>query len=351
MSDQEDLAQVQEFVTKLVNAVSLESPEMGAVLNDREMTQEQKMTRVIEMMRQDPSLEGKISEAARKTDPGLSLGIPVESKGFPASSIMDSPHGGLPRLNPLYEAALIERAQFDGDIPELRSGPLPERVLPSVSVDTDARDPVALGEMLRIASEDVGEDVRVHQKKLAAIAEGKLSTLGRVAKHGELVTQQSGEMALNNSAATDLAVYRRGEIPKPVKVATPNGGALSLMTDKDRRTHAWKFLSTTQGRRTAVCIIRDLVLNQLNNAGMGLEGREFDPKGTGKIVASFKWSVNLGGPGSANPAFSFIDTASKVLAGGLLKAEKTAIPFYLEVVSIDQLESRIVGWAARLVEA
>ncbi|MFA6235210.1 MAG: hypothetical protein WC824_13630, partial [Bacteroidota bacterium] len=103
---------------------------------------------------------------------------------IPSTMVMGSPHGGIPRLNPLYEAQLVERAQFDGDIPELRTGPLPEDVLPAVSVETEAHSPVAIGEMLRIAALDVQEDVLSHQRKLgSSIAEGKLDTLTMVAKH------------------------------------------------------------------------------------------------------------------------------------------------------------------------
>ena len=49
-----------------------------------------------------------------------------------------SEEGKLSRFNPLYEAAVTERLQFDGDIPELRTGPMPEGAEPAVPVDTNA---------------------------------------------------------------------------------------------------------------------------------------------------------------------------------------------------------------------
>lgn len=266
----------------------------------------------------------------------------------PPASIMESPHGGVPRLNPLYEAMLIERSQYDGDIPECRTGPLPEDVLPAIPVDTSARNPVALGEMLRIASEDVKEEVMTHQRKLAAgIAEDK-NVLSLVEKHGGLIAKLSG------SAETDLAVYRRGEVPKPIKVATPSGVSLATMSDEERRTHAWKFLSTTQGRRTALAIVRDLVHESLTEQGVLSEKRDFEPNRGDVILAAYRWVVSLGGPNSTQPAFSFIDVAAKVLAKGLVKDLKDEpVPegttMYLEVISIDQLDIRTVGWSARLV--
>jgi hypothetical protein len=154
------------------------------------------------------------------------------------------------------------------------------------------------------------------------------------------------------SAETDLASYRRGEIPKPIKVPTPNGVILAQMTEEERRTHAWKFLSTTQGRRTALDIIKDMVVSQLAASGAKVEVRDFDDSKDTKIIAFQKWVVQLGGPGSAQPAFSFIDVASKVLAKGLirdLRKQESYQPLFLEVISVDQLVDRTVGWAARLV--
>ena len=233
----------------------------------------------------------------------------------PPASIMESPHGGKPRLNPLYEAMLIERSQYDGDIPELRTGPLPDDIMPAVPVATNARNPVALGEMLRIASEDVKEEVRVHQQKqIAAIAES--DTLALVEKHGGLLAKLGG------SAETDLAVYRRGEVPKPIKVATPGGMTLLAMTKEEKRINAWKFLSTTQGRRTAVAVIQNLVQEDLQNWGVTASKRDFDAKQEVSILASSRWIVTLGGPNSAQPAFSFIDVAAKVLVKGLLQSLK-----------------------------
>ena len=64
--------------------------------------------------------------------------------------------------------------------------------------------------------------------------------------------------------------------------------------------------------------------------------------------------MNLGGPGSARPAFSFIDVASKVLAKGIVTeigAGKIADTAFLEVIPMDQMDVRSVGWAARIVGA
>jgi len=340
---------ISDAMNGLVDSVMKDFPEVKKILLDKSLTENQAMMKLMEVVRENKDLEGKLVVAGIKALEPLR----EQKLDVPAAPIMQSPHGGLPRLNPLYEAALIERAQFDGDIPEARTGPLPEGVMPAVPVATDARNPAALGEMLRIASEDMQKDVQAHQRKVVqAIAEGKLDALGLIAKHGEALAEQAKDQSLvfMGSADTDLPAYRRGEVPKPVKVSTPSGSALALMTPEEQRTHAWKFLSTTQGRRTAVTIIRSLVLEILQADGMEVVERDFDPRRQGKVLATKKWVVNLGGAGSTQSAFSFIDVASKVLAKGLLDTlDKTPGPVFLEVISVDQIDVRCVGWAARIV--
>ena len=334
-------------------SIMAESPEIAAIFNNPDLSESDMMQQLMGVLQKNPELEEKIIGASfRALAPLRQTGLET----MPPAIIMDSPHGGLPRLNPLYEAAIVERVQFDGDIPELRTGPLLEETMPAVSVETQARSPVAIGEMLRIASEDVKEEVVTHQRRLgAAIAEKKMDVLDVAAKHGELVAQQGErDMALElaGSAETDLAIYRRGEVPKPIKVETPNGTVMASMTEGERRTHAWKFLSTTQGRRTAVTVVRGLIQEHLAGAGFKVGVQEFKPETPSEVIAARKWSVNLGGPGSTQPSFSFIDVASRVLAKGLLEDLKGKdIPgnLSLEVTSIDQLTARVVGWAARLV--
>ena len=70
--------------------------------------------------------------------------------------VIPAPDGrGLPRLNPTYEASLVERVQYDGDVPQLRFGPMAPGTSPAVPVDTDARDPIAIGLMLAEAASAV----------------------------------------------------------------------------------------------------------------------------------------------------------------------------------------------------
>lgn len=257
---------------------------------------------------------------------------------------------GLPQLNPLVEAALIERAQFDDDIPELRTGPLPEGVKPAVSVKTTARDPVVLGRMLQQASEEVGQRLVAHERErlkgIEGIAEDKnvLALLEEGGHSLALIEQVIG------SSDTDLPEYRRGAVPAPVEVPKPEARALAVMTPQERREAAWKFLSTTQGRRSAIETIRSMVATNLRGAGIEVVEQEYDPQAPERdVIAYHEWSVGLSGPSATQPSFALVDTAAKALYRGLVKDTTPGTQVHLEVVAVNTVDVRTVGWAARLL--
>ena len=204
--------------------------------------------------------------------------------------------------------------------------------------------------MLNKASEQVGDAVAKVQKVRAKAIE-------RVAEAKALAGFKDGGVALtkmaHGSAETDLAEYRRGEVPAPVKVEKPTGVELSRMTPEQKKDHAWRFLSTTQGRRTAMETLRDLIFEALTKAGIVVSLREYNAKTKTPPLAYHEWKVNMSGAGSTQPAFSIIDTAAKAIAHSLQKRagieDTLPDPLYLEVIPINTVDIRSVGWAARLV--
>ena len=341
-----------------------ETPELVAIMDEAKsgkITEVEAMTQLMALIRSRPDLEHKFTAAAHQTlaplcGPEASLPVPGDTTGL----IMPSPHGGLPRLNPLYEAALLERLQFDGDIPELRYGPLPPGVNAAVSVNTKAHNPAAIGKMLKDASEQVTAQVKEHQADRAKMIEGVITgdpkALEVIKKHGELIATSGDTVdvaAMNRgSKDTDLDVYRRGEVPKPVKVKEPEGMALAAMTEEEKREGTWRFLSTTQGRRTALTVVREMIVAELKKHKWDVTEREFDLKAEKEEpLAKHEWRVQIDGAGSMQASFSFIDTAARILAAGLLgKLDKISqVPVYLEVITMDTVDVRKVGWAARVI--
>jgi len=263
---------------------------------------------------------------------------------------------GLPQLNPLVEAALIERAQFDEDMPELRSGGLTPGVAPAVSVDTKVRSPEALGLMLAQASQQVAEAIDAKEPARRAfitqMAEGDLTALALMEQSGQALTlAQAQDMVFDGqSAAMDVPEYRRGQVPVPLVVETPTGSALLAMTPQERKQGAWKFLSTTQGRRTAVDALAELVEVKLRGEGFQVSVRPYTPGSADPVQAVHEWSVGIDGPGAVQAAFNLIDNAAASITKGLTrKMGEQRGKVILEVTAINTVDVRSVGWAGRLL--
>jgi len=258
--------------------------------------------------------------------------VPVDGPAPPA--VMQG-KTGLPRMNPLLEGAIKERLQYDGDVPEARKGPLPEGATPAVPVDTDVRNPVALGVMLEEASFDVQKEI--DQKGTLALQEAEDQRALAVIS-GDLVERPTG-----------CRGYEAGMPPSLRKVKEPTGSALAAMTPEERKQSAWKALSTTQGRRSALKAVEEIIRVGLESEGfpMGTRG----PKRVGEVPVHALWTMDLSGPNSTQSNFSFIDTAARALLIQLVRGlRETPVPDpVLEVTPVNMVDVRKVGWAARVV--
>lgn len=324
-------------------------PEMSRILSDLKtgkMSEEEALLQLMDYTKKHPEIITDIMNP--------------EMAEASNNALFKSKEHGLPRLNPLVEGALIERVQFDDDIPELRTGHLPEGVKPAVSVKTTARDPVAIGKMLNTASNRVMKQIKEHEEERRQALTTNPDLIKSMISQAALVKlthEEAMEVALHGSAETDLPEYQRGVIPAPMRSRRPSGSALAKMTPQERKEKAFKFFSTTQGRRSAIPVIRELIAIRLQGEGLEVEEQEFDPKDTQPLmlIAFHQWSVMLGGEKSTQATFSVIDVAASVLAKVLIKQlqEKKfeAGKVILEVVPVNEVDTRVVGWAARLLPA
>tara|TARA_Y100000310_G_scaffold261537_1_gene270928 strand:- start:993 stop:2078 length:1086 start_codon:yes stop_codon:yes gene_type:complete len=360
MSDPRTEPEVSESLTKLIEGMAEEAPELMAILNSAkggELSEAEAMAELMAAVQENPALSARMMELARdaflptKAGEGaaaLARRNPTDLKEIGDEAFFSGV--GLPQMNPLVEAAIAERLQFDGDIPEMRHGPMPPGVMPAVPVRTKARNPAAVGSMLDTAAKRVRSALDESDKAQA-------KALERVAEAKALAGVEDGGTALAKmaygSADTDLATYRRGEVPAPVTVKTPTGTALARMSEEQQKEHSWRFLSTTQGRRTAMETLRDMISKALEDGGVPTTLREYNPKAKTPPLAFHEWKVNMSGPGSMQPAFSMIDTAAKAITHHLLQRAKREDtlpdPLYLEVIPVNTVDIRSVGWAARLV--
>jgi hypothetical protein len=352
---------VTEGLERVIGLIGQEFPELRAILDSGkrgELSENEAMAEMMGLIRTHPEMSVKLMDAMKdaflpaRQESGLA---PVPQMNL--SEVGDEAFYsgvGRPQMNPLMEAALAERAQFDGDMPELRTGPILPGVMPAVPVSTMARNPAAIGHQLQAASVKVREalDEADRRKALAIerVAEANKQTLALAEKAStDLVAMARG------TAEDDPPEYRRGELPVPMAVQGPSGGELALMTTAERKEHAWRFLSTSQGRRTAVEVLRGMIARQLDKAGFPVRLREYDPRQQSMPLAFHEWKVNLSGRSSMQPAFNVIDTAGKAISRALERRARLEDPLpevlYLEVVPVDTVDIRAVGWAARLIAA
>lgn len=310
------------------------------------------MARLLPLLASRPDLAKRIEditfEALAPLREAQLPAVPA-SEADPQGLIVHDPDGKRrPRLNPNYEAALMERIQFDGDIPELRSGPMPEGATPAVPVDTTARNPVAVGLMLSDAAEQVGAEQR-------ALEDAYLEEVNAGTALIAAVDPKTALSLLDRDKVPEPAGYQRGQLPALRTVPTPEGSVLASMSPETRQEAAWKFLSTTQGRRSATKAIREVILTKLRSDGFEVEIGDSEPRRVDgeDILAHAEWTVDLVGPATTQAGFAFIDVAALVLTRKLQEALRAqpAQGARLEVVAVNMVDVRKVGWAARLLRA
>ena len=248
------------------------------------------------------------------------------------------------RFNPQYEGYLIERLQFDGDIPELRTGPMPDGATPAVPVETKATNPVVIGSLLKSASEIVHEEIKTLTEEHRAKLEEK-SEAGTL----ELTNTYTG---LTHSEVPQPKGYEIGKLADFKRIEEPTGSELSSLTLKERRELVWGFISTSQGRRSVTETMKEIVSDQLAKKGLAVTVR--DTPVSGRVVSASHWSFSIEGAYEIQDRFSFVETASYSLSHALKRNLKEDtdpdLPIYLEIETINVYSAREVGWGARLMQ-
>jgi hypothetical protein len=252
--------------------------------------------------------------------------------------------GNVIQLNPLAEAAIAEVAQFDGDVPEFRTGPLPEGVAPAVPVEAMTRSPVALGVMLGQASKEV-------QQEIDSAVLDHLVTVKQIESQTKGLPEETAIQVVRNqlpAAPTGVPGYEAGHVPALRKVEEPTAVALANLTPEQQHQAAWKALSTRQGRRSAVPVIEAMVVEGLRDEGVEIAVHPV-PKGWTEVIYA-DWTVLISGEGAIQPDFAIFDTAAKVLISKVVQKfrESPIVDPVMEVYTVDAVDLRRVGWAVRV---
>tara|TARA_X000000950_G_scaffold240276_2_gene293228 strand:+ start:17733 stop:18731 length:999 start_codon:yes stop_codon:yes gene_type:complete len=240
---------------------------------------------------------------------------------------------GLPKLDPMFEARLYERIQFDEDAPELRVGPLPKGVKPAVPVADAPVSPVALGASLKTASEKMDDEI----KQL-------------------LATGSTNETSLTPAGFANVPQpvnYQPGQLPALINVATPTGGDLAALTVPEQQELAWSSAVTTQGRRSAAKTIQRLICENLQDIGFDVQAREMQPEVENVILKPIWTFSMLGGAENTQSNFSPIANASASILNEIVSHytnENGMIDIsqkiWFEITTVDIIDERRVGWAS-----
>lgn len=346
---------VEEALQDLTDKLEAQAPDLANILRvgrEEGTAPHLLMGQVLHMLLSRPELAGILEDVALESfaplreDTSLEPVEPME--GIPA---MMEPEVGLPKLNPLYAAALAEKVQFDGDVPECRTGPMVEGMTPAVPVDTVARNPVVVGDMLKRASQDVAENQRALRDEVAVLLANPDAAEVVYREAAQQIALQEDQKALQilESSVVELDGYRRGAVPALREVAAPTGAQLARFTPEEAAEAAWKALSTTQGRRTALRALREMVQGDLMDSGLDVQVSTDPPRRGAEVLAHTTWSVDISGEKTLQANFSYVDTAAGALARGLRDEYAGCLPVLLEITTVDTVDVRRVGWAARLV--
>ena len=249
---------------------------------------------------------------------------------------------GLPKPDPLYEARLFERLQFDGDAPEHRTGALTHGVMPAVPVAHVGTNPVSLGWSLEQASDAVLAEIKALTERVVSSNEDGETT--------ELVAADS-----STALATQPEGYKPGQVASLATTQGPSGSQLIALSKDRQQELAWGSYATTQGRRSAAPTLANMLEDKLRQKGIsgvsvGAHGGRMK-NSTSDIVAKSAWVISILGTGSlsTNEGFSIMENAASALANELAEGlESKSDLLTIEVCTVDTFEKRQVGWAALL---
>jgi hypothetical protein len=326
------MARLQEMLFKA-------SPEMRDLLEKEEGGPEdpgQALNRILEGVSKDPKLAAQFMQIAQVA---LAPLTDVHNHHSIGGALFHSGRG-LPQVNPLVQASIAERLQFDGDIPEMRAGPLPPEMLPARPVHAAVRNPVLLGQIMREEAHALNARIRGHQVALFQEVAASEALRAPGAPLHPMLTGGSSDL--------DHPEYRRGAVPSAMEVAS--WGTDLSTTDAQAQEALRDIIATTQGRRSACHVIARMVHDALVQAGLNvvlLKTKEnLDP---GKILVSHMWTMHPAGIPEMQPQFNPIDTAASVLIAACLgMAKGVTSPLTLVVFTVDTLADREVGWGAWL---
>jgi hypothetical protein len=223
--------------------------------------------------------------------------------------------------NPMFRAAIAERASIDGDVPEFREPdePLPvEGFRPAVPVVTDSLNPILVGLMLERASREIENRFQIARDSAEQTA-----------------------LALSQSANLPVSVqgYVAGEIPEPMVVEAPPASILADLSPDRARYFSWLSFATTQGRRSLAPAIQAELERRLGvSAGVYKQSTSHP---------DIRWLMTVFGPDDLLEDFGFVESATSCFEGVLRARFEYTGPLPFVVIPAASVPDRKFGWIVR----
>lgn len=351
-------------IEKITNEISSEFSEIGAILDRAykgEISEEQALIEMMNFTNKNPSIANKIAEifmanASDESELESENEIFIMPKQYSVEktesdlkpSLYDmiwedrSEQGKRARFNPQYESALIERLQFDGDVPELRTSVMDKDTVPAVDVVAQSRNPIVVGDQLYKASEQVRAEQDLLEEEYTLL-------LSEKTENGEFaITKTSTE--LDRSQIPQPVGYESGKLPVPREIEEMTSEQLLCLSEDIKRENIWKVLATTQGRRSVARIIATIIKEQLEKHDYKVQ---VDPNATGRVMSMAHWTITIKSASELQNNFSLLETCAYSLAYNLMKNMKEDYDpneiYSLHIKPINEYSMREVGWGARLM--
>jgi len=369
---------IAEAIRRMTERLKELSPELGDLIATEQIlagSEDEHMAKIMSLVTDNPELGKKIEEIAAEEFHDLrtqSLDEPEVKEAITALKTMPDrqdaisqfgmteedlvfwPKGTLlPQLHPLVQAAIAERLQFDGDIPELRTGSMPLDTMPAVPVQTTARSPVAIGAQLEQAAAEVKAELGQAQLEKA----GQIEVLHRQLASkpereawdsaGSLVKQDAQqEITRVTEGRVGVPGYEAGKAPALRKVEEPCN--LATISPEKAKEYAFKTLASTQGRKSAAPVIESLIQTDLNARGYVVTTAAWTST---QPLACAEWCQQIdGGKEGTQANFSYIDVAAKVIVARLHAELAGSVEnLVLQVRPVNTVQDRRVGWEAQVV--
>jgi len=223
--------------------------------------------------------------------------------------------------NPMFRAAVIERASIDGDVPEFRdpNEPLPvEGFRPAVPVVTDSLNPILVGLMLERASREI---------------EARFQIARDAAEQTALTLAQPANLPVS------VQGYVAGEIPEPMVVEAPPASILADVPPDKARYFSWLAFATTQGRRSLAPAIQAELERRLG-VSAGAYKRS-------TLHSDIRWVMTVHGPEDLLEDFSPVEAAVSYFEGVLRARFEQVGPLPFCVVPVSNIPERQFGWIVR----